>query len=275
MGQVFCTSCGKPSDGGEQFCRGCGRPLPVAGPVPAQGAPGQPPPPEARPTPTPQTFTPPAGPQPYVPVATAPHTSVVVPLMVGALAVCLVATAVLAYVLFILPASPLRTQFRAAVDALPAPAEAVQGDAAQAPQLSPEQLQQGELPAGHPPAGGTMSGGSSTPSGGSMTELPAGMTPEQALKRFGQYTVEGKHAEAYKLLPMDKQQSYGTVEAYTSQVGAYGITGFNTGKPTTSGNDVTIVCEMVTPEMPVTYTWTYTKVGSAWFVESRTMGGTL
>jgi len=107
------------------------------------------------------------------------------------------------------------------------------------------------------------------------TKVPTGMTPEQALKAYNEDIIGGKFAEAYKLLPVDKQTSYGSPSAYEQQVKAYGITSYKTGTPTTSGGDTVIVSEQVTPQMPITYTWTYTKVGNTWFVKSRVMGGTV
>ena len=107
------------------------------------------------------------------------------------------------------------------------------------------------------------------------TKVPAGMTPEQALKAYNEDIIGGKFAEAYKLLPLDKQTSYVSASAYEQQVKAYGITSYKTGAPTTQGSDVVIVSEQVTPQMPITYTWTYTKVGNTWFVKSRVMGGTV
>ena len=77
------------------------------------------------------------------------------------------------------------------------------------------------------------------------------------------------------MLPLDKQQSYGDAAAYEAQVKAYGITKFNMGKAVTDGDNVTIVSEQVTPQMPITYTWTFKKVGDQWYVVSRTMGGSI
>lgn len=105
------------------------------------------------------------------------------------------------------------------------------------------------------------------------TKVPKGMTPEQMLKAYGDAILGNKYADAYKMLPLDKQQSYGDSAAYEAQVKAYGITKFNMGKPATNGDSVSIVSEQVTPQMPITYTWTFKKVGDQWYVESRTMGG--
>ena len=107
------------------------------------------------------------------------------------------------------------------------------------------------------------------------TKLPAGVTPEQALKTYMQNLTAGKFTEAYALLPLAQKTSYGSADAYGTQVKQYGITGFKIGKPTTSGNDTTIVTEQDTPAMNITYTWVYTKDGGNYYVKSRTMGGTV
>ena len=131
--------------------------------------------------------------------------------------------------------------------------------------------------AGNPPAG--MGGATGAPAAPfdakTATKVPSGQTPEQMLKTYGDDILANKYAEAYKLLPLDKQQSYGDAAAYESQVKAYGITKFNMGKPVVEGDTTTIVSEQVTPQMPITYTWSFKKVGDQWFVESRTMGGSL
>lgn len=107
------------------------------------------------------------------------------------------------------------------------------------------------------------------------TKLPAGMTPEKALKEYNDLVLAKKYTDAYKLLPLAQKNSYGTPEAYQTQVSQYGITSFKMGKPQTSGTDVSIVTEQVTPQMTVPYTWTYTKVGNDWYAKSRAMGGTV
>jgi hypothetical protein len=136
---------------------------------------------------------------------------------------------------------------------------------------------------------GTASGSSGAPAGmgqgtaaapgpfdaKTATKVPSSMTPEQLVKAYNENVIAGKFAEAYALLPLDKQQSYGDAKAYEAQVKAYGITSYNMGKPTTSGDTVEVVAEQVTPQMPITYTWTFKKVGGQWFVASRTMGGTV
>lgn len=104
------------------------------------------------------------------------------------------------------------------------------------------------------------------------TKVPAGMTPEQALKTYNEDIMKKKYAEAYALLPLAQKTSYGSADAYGQQVGQYGITGYKLGTPQTSGTDVTISSEQQTPQMNISYTWTYTKVDGAWYVKSRVMG---
>lgn len=107
------------------------------------------------------------------------------------------------------------------------------------------------------------------------TKVPSGMTPEALVKAYNEAVIAGKYDVAYKLLPIDKQQSYGDVNAYGQQLKSYGITSYKMGKSTASGDSVSIPAEQVTPQMPITYTWTFKKVGSQWYVASRTMGGTV
>jgi hypothetical protein len=104
------------------------------------------------------------------------------------------------------------------------------------------------------------------------TKLPAGMTPQEALKTYMENVKAGKYAEAFELLPLTQKNSYGTADAYGEQLKAYGITGYKISDPTTNGGDVLIVSEQDTPAMNISYTWTYTKVGSTWYVKSREMG---
>lgn len=106
------------------------------------------------------------------------------------------------------------------------------------------------------------------------TKVPAGVTPEQFVKTYHEDIQAGKYADAYKMLPIDKQQSYGDAAAYEAQVKAYGITSYELGKPVESGDTAAIAATQVTPQMPITYTWNFKKVGDTWYVASRVMGGT-
>lgn len=105
------------------------------------------------------------------------------------------------------------------------------------------------------------------------TKVPAGTTVEDYLKAYHEAVVAGKYDVAYKMLPLDKQKSYGDAASYASQVKGYGINGFKLGTTTEEGDSATIVALMENPAMPITYTWVFKKVGDTWFVASRTMGG--
>ncbi len=105
------------------------------------------------------------------------------------------------------------------------------------------------------------------------TKVPKGTTPLEFVKAYHEDIVQGKYEEAYKMLPLDKQQSYGDATKYAEQVKAYGITSYELGEPTESGDTWSISATQVTPQMPITYTWTLKKVGDQWYVASRAMGG--
>lgn len=131
-----------------------------------------------------------------------------------------------------------------------------------------------DTPAATTPATGTPS----TPVVGDVdpataTKVPDGMTPEEMLTLYHQEVIDGKFAEAFKLLPKDKQASYGSVEAYKQQVSAYGITSFEIHDPTEdTGERLTVPVTQVTPQMPITYFWNFQKVEGVWYVAARTMG---
>jgi hypothetical protein len=129
-------------------------------------------------------------------------------------------------------------------------------------------------PAATPPAGmGAPAGEAVAFDEKTATKVPAGTTVEDYLKAYHEAVVAGKYDVAYKMLPLDKQKSYGDAASYASQVKGYGINGYKLGTTTEEGDSATIVALMENPAMPITYTWVFKKVGDAWFVASRTMGG--
>ncbi|MEI7813530.1 MAG: hypothetical protein WCJ13_01895 [Coriobacteriia bacterium] len=134
--------------------------------------------------------------------------------------------------------------------------------------------------AGGAPAGmGGAAGGAPAAAGPfdakTATKVPGGMTPEQLLKTYGDDILANKYADAYKMLPLDKQQYYVDAAGYENTLKGYGITAFNMGKPVTDGDKITINSEQVTPQMSIFYTWTFKKVGGQWYVESRTAAQSL
>ncbi len=105
------------------------------------------------------------------------------------------------------------------------------------------------------------------------TQVPKGTEPLAFVKAYHESLLKGDYEAAYKMLPADKQQSYGDAASYGEQVKAYGITSYELGEPTESGDTWTIQATQVTPQMPITYTWTLKKVGDQWYVASRSMAG--
>ena len=105
------------------------------------------------------------------------------------------------------------------------------------------------------------------------TKVPEGMSPEDMLRAYHEDIIAGKFAEAYAMLPLDKQKSYGDATAYEQQVAAYGITSYELGDQKEDGDTVTIAATQVTPQMPISYDWTFKQVDGQWYVVSRTMGG--
>jgi hypothetical protein len=114
-----------------------------------------------------------------------------------------------------------------------------------------------------------------TVNGVNLTKLPSGMGPRTALRTYLQAILDERYADAYALLPRDKQRAYGSAQAYAAQVKAYGVTGYKMGPSRQKGSEVTIVCQQDTPQMAITYTWTYVRIEGSWYVKSRVMGGTL
>jgi len=135
----------------------------------------------------------------------------------------------------------------------------------------------GQAPAG---MGGATTGATGAEGGAAFdaktaTVVPAGQTPEEFLKAYNEAIIAGQFDAAYKMLPLDKQKSYGDAKSYASQVKGYGITGYKLGKATENGDTTSIATLQENPAMPVTYTWNFKKVGDTWYVESRVMGGSV
>lgn len=105
------------------------------------------------------------------------------------------------------------------------------------------------------------------------TKVPSGTTPLEFVTAYHEAVAAGEFDKAYKMLPVEKQQSYGNAEAYAEQVKAYGISGFEIGDPVEEGDTFSVVATQITPQMPIAYMWTFKKVDDTWFCAARTMGG--
>ena len=105
------------------------------------------------------------------------------------------------------------------------------------------------------------------------TQLPSDLTPETAMKAYSDAVMAGKWDTAYALLPLESKKAYGSAAGMGSQIKAYNVTGFKVGAPQTSGSDTSITLEEDTAQMNISYAWTFTKVGNAWYVMERKMAG--
>lgn len=97
--------------------------------------------------------------------------------------------------------------------------------------------------------------------------------PNAHLKAYHDAVVAKKFDTAYEMLPLSMQQRYGDAKSFAEQVAGYGITEYSLGTATTQGDVMTVAATQNTPQMPITYTWTFTKSGGAWYCTDRKMGG--
>lgn len=156
------------------------------------------------------------------------------------------------------------------------PAASVSANGAGAQQQAPAGMGQQQAPAGM----GQQPAAADTPfDPKTATAVAKGQTPEQWVKAYGKAVLAKEWETAFKMLPVDTQKnSYGaSAKQYGEQLAAYGITDYKVGTPAEAdgGNTVTIAAEQVTPQMPITYTWTFKKDGGQWYAAARAMGGTV
>lgn len=129
---------------------------------------------------------------------------------------------------------------------------------------------------GQTQTGGTTTGGGSTPvtfDPSTATKVPAGVTPEEYVKGYYEDIDAGRYAEAYKRLPLDKQQSYGDPGSFEQQLKSYGISGYEMEKAQSAGDEVSIVAWQQTPNGAFGYKWVLLKEGDGWLVKSRVQAG--
>ena len=103
------------------------------------------------------------------------------------------------------------------------------------------------------------------------TKVPEGMTPEQLVEKYSTYVVDGNYEEAYKLLPLGTQMTYGSASAFKAQLKDYGISDYAMGGSEETTDTFTIAAAQITPDLTVAYTWSFKKVDGQWYVESRQM----
>ncbi len=105
------------------------------------------------------------------------------------------------------------------------------------------------------------------------TKVPAGMSPAAFVENYFKAIVKADYATAYNMLPVDKKQSYGSADAFGTQLKSYKASGYTMGKTSTSGKDVTVEATLKTPSAPFGYTWTLEKYNNGYVVKSRTLSG--
>lgn len=105
------------------------------------------------------------------------------------------------------------------------------------------------------------------------TKVPAGMDPKVFVENYFKAIVKADYATAYNMLPVDKKQSYGSADAFGTQLKSYKASGYTMGKTATSGKDVTVEATLKTPSAPFGYTWTLEKYKTGYVVKSRTLSG--
>ncbi len=105
------------------------------------------------------------------------------------------------------------------------------------------------------------------------TKVPAGMAPADFVRGYYEAVDKGDYAAAYKMLPPDKQQSYGDSAKFEQQLTAYGISGFEVEQPVETDDMVTVVAWQQTPNGSFGYKWTLVKEGEEWVLQSRVQAG--
>lgn len=104
------------------------------------------------------------------------------------------------------------------------------------------------------------------------TRVPDGETPETFVAGYFDAIVAGDFQAAYDRLPLDKKTSYGDVATFTSQVQAYGVSGYTMGEITESGDETVVNAAASMPGGNFNYIWTFVKDGDSWLVKSRELG---
>lgn len=107
------------------------------------------------------------------------------------------------------------------------------------------------------------------------TKVTAGQKPEEHVKAYYEACASGKYADAFKLLPKDKQGTYGSAKQFEEQLKGYGITGYELDKGTTSegGKEFKITAWQKTGFGQFGYEWVLVKEGEDWLVKSREQAG--
>ena len=105
------------------------------------------------------------------------------------------------------------------------------------------------------------------------TSVAEGTTPEQHVTQYFDAVLAGDYDTAYAMLPMSKQESYGSVEAFSEQLTGYGMTEYGIDSSTEEGDEAQVTATAVMPGGSFQYLWTFVKDGDGWLVKARTLPG--
>jgi len=105
------------------------------------------------------------------------------------------------------------------------------------------------------------------------TQVASGQTPQQHVEAYFDAVVAGDYATAYEMLPTSKKDSYGGIDAFSSQLTGYGITGYTIDSTTEEGDETQVLATATMAGGEFQYLWTFVKVDDVWLVKSRTLPG--
>ncbi len=132
------------------------------------------------------------------------------------------------------------------------------------------------LPSQSPSTPGTSTGMPSAAPSGPFDPAKATKVdgdPKSHVEKYFKSIVDKDWTTAYKLLPTDKQASYGSADAFGQQLASYGATGYKMGTSSAQGDNETVQASLTTSGGSFTYVWTFVKYKGAWVVKSREIGG--
>lgn len=104
------------------------------------------------------------------------------------------------------------------------------------------------------------------------TQVEAGVTPEEYVKKYFDAIVAQDYNAAYNLLPVDKKSAQ-SPESFADQLGGYGIGSYTIDNATEEADTAEVLATANAQGMGFQYLWTFVKDGDTWLVKSREMPG--
>lgn len=120
----------------------------------------------------------------------------------------------------------------------------------------------------------TMPGGTETPfDPATATKVASGQTPEEHVGAYFDAVVAGDYETAFEMLPADKKESYGGIDAFAAQLQGYGITAYSIDSTTEEGDETQVLATATMEGGDFQYLWIFVKSGDDWLLKSRTLPG--